>query len=297
MNAADRQAWGALPVILAAGVGIGWAGSQHGLILSTPVGDAPVFAMCAVLAFVLNLLVFLHAWSAQTERYYDLTGSLTYALVILLGLIATPTLDPHRLLLAAMVFIWAGRLGTFLFRRISRDGSDGRFDRIKPSFPRFLMAWTLQGLWVLITAGCGLAAITARQPGPLDGFAALGAALWLSGFGLEVLADTQKSRFRSQPANRGRFIDVGLWRWSRHPNYFGEILLWSGVAIVAYPALEGWQHLTLISPLFVYLLLTRVSGIPLLESRSQRRWGNEPAYQAYCARTPVLVPRPPRTRG
>ncbi len=293
MESADRQAWLALPPILLIGGAMVWAGSQGGVRVATPLGEWPTFALCGALAFAINWLVFVHAWRAQTERYYDLTGSLTYASVTLLGLAATPSLDPRRMLLAAMVFVWAGRLGSFLFRRISRDGSDGRFDAIKPSFSRFLMAWTLQGLWVLLTVGCALAAITTRRSVELDAFALAGATIWLLGFGLETVADAQKSRFRADPANRGRFIDVGLWAWSRHPNYFGEITLWLGVAIAALPALEGWQHATLISPVFVYVLLTRVSGIPLLEARSRRRWRDDPGYRAYCERTPVLFPRPP----
>ncbi len=118
--------------------------------------------------------------------------------------------------------------------------------------------------------------------------------VWLVGFGIEVAADDQKRAFRADPANRGRFITTGLWAWSRHPNYFGEITLWVGVALVALPALSGWQHLTLVSPLFVGLLLTRVSGVPLLEARGQATWGDDPEYRDYVARTPVLVLRPPR---
>ncbi len=293
MNSADRQAWLALAPIILIGAGMALAGSQQGVRLATPIGTWPVFALCAAMAFAINWLAFSLAWRAQTERYYDLTGSLTYVVVTLFGLATIPTLDPRRMLLAGLILIWAGRLGTFLFRRISRDGSDGRFDPIKPSFPRFLMAWTLQALWVLITVGSALAAITTERAGEIDAFAIGGALLWLAGFTLEVVADMQKSRFRAQPEHRGRFIDVGLWRWSRHPNYFGEILLWCGVAIAAFPALQGGQHLTLISPLFVYALLTRVSGIPMLEARGRRRWGDDPDYRAYCERTPALVPRPP----
>ena len=129
----------------------------------------------------------------------------------------------------------------------------------------------------------------------MDLFAAVGLAVWAIGFGIEVVADRQKREFRRQPGNRGRFITTGLWAWSRHPNYFGEITLWTGVALLAAPVLSGWQYLTLVSPLFVYLLLTRVSGIPLLEARAEERWGSDPAYRAYRDRTPPLFLRPPRS--
>jgi steroid 5-alpha reductase family enzyme len=199
--------------------------------------------------------------------------------------------------LVVLVSIWALRLGTFLYRRIHKSGSDSRFDDIKPSFTRFLMAWTLQGLWVFLTLAAALAAMTAQSAPPLGLVGWLGIAVWAAGFAIEVIADAQKQAFRKDPANKGRFIRSGLWAWSRHPNYFGEIVLWSGIALIALPALSGWQYVTLISPLFVYLLLTRVSGIPILESRADARWGDKPDYQAYKARTPVLFPRPPGSGG
>lgn len=269
---------------------VSWAGSQHGVW----VDGAPLFALCGMLAFGINWLVFVPAYIWQTERFFDLTGSLTYLTVVAVALAMTLGGDPRSLLLAGMVSVWAVRLGSFLFRRIRRDGHDGRFDELKPSFPRFLLTWTLQALWVLLTVSGALAAMTAMRIEPLGWVAAVGVVIWLAGFGIEVTADRQKARFRRDAANDGQFITTGLWAWSRHPNYFGEILLWVGVAVVALPALRGWQHVTLISPVFVYLLLTRVSGVPLLEARAEARWGELPKYQAYRNATPSLVPRPPR---
>ena len=109
---------------------------------------------------------------------------------------------------------------------------------------------------------------------------------------IEIIADRQKSKFKDDPNNEGKFINVGLWAWSRHPNYFGEIVLWTGMAIVAVPVLQGWQWATLISPVFVAFLLIRVSGIPLLEKKADERWGGQEDYEEYKRRTPVLVPRP-----
>jgi steroid 5-alpha reductase family enzyme len=137
--------------------------------------------------------------------------------------------------------------------------------------------------------------MTSTERPPFGVLGWLGFALWLVGFLFEAVADDQKRRFRANPANEGRFITSGLWAWSRHPNYFGEITLWFGIALIALPALSGWQHATLISPVFVYLLLTRISGIPLLEARAKKRWGDEPAFREYKARTPVLFPRPPKS--
>jgi steroid 5-alpha reductase family enzyme len=157
-----------------------------------------------------------------------------------------------------------------------------------------LNTWTLQGLWVTITASAALAAITSSTRVELGTVTAIGLLLWVAGFAVEITADAQKSRFRAEPTNRGRFIHAGLWSWSRHPNYFGEILLWVGVAVVALPALRGWQWVTLLSPVFVALLLLRVSGVPMLEKAADEKWGGQPDYETYKQRTSVLIPRPPK---
>ena len=290
MSRAERTALLAIPIILLLGAGIAWAGSQGG----AEAFGLPVFLWCAILAFGLNWAVFVPAFVFQTEKFFDLTGSITYVSLVVVATVLSGEVGARGALIAALVVLWAGRLGSFLFGRIRKDGSDGRFDVLKPSFPRFLMTWTLQGLWVLLTLSCGLAAMTAAEPGPLDAFAIAGALLFAAGFGIEVVADRQKTHFRSDPANRHRFITTGIWAWSRHPNYFGEILLWGGVAVAAVPALSGWQYATLVSPVFVYVLLTRISGVPMLEARANKKWGNEPDYVAYKERTPVLFLRPPR---
>lgn len=266
---------------------VGWAGSQGG----SKVGTISVFGLCAAMAFGINWVAFLPAYLAQTERYYDLTGTLTYLTLIVCGL-ALGAPDARAWIIAGLVALWAVRLGSFLFARIRRDGRDTRFDRIKPYFGRFLVTWTLQALWVLLTFSCGLAAMTSPSV-PLGLVALLGICVWAVGFGIEVTADRQKQSFRADPANEGRFITTGLWAWSRHPNYFGEIVLWTGVALIALPALSGWQYVTLISPVFVTLLLTRISGVSMLEAAGLKRWGDDPKYQAYLARTAMLVPRPP----
>ena len=154
---------------------------------------------------------------------------------------------------------------------------------------RFLGVWTIQGLWVSFTAAAAWIAMSSGRNQRLDLWAIIGALVWLVGIVIEVTADLQKSAFNR--ANKGQFINVGLWSRSRHPNYFGEILLWVGIAIIAVPALHGWQYLGLISPVFVTLLLTKVSGSPLLQKRAERKWGDDPAYRRCVEWTPVLIPR------
>jgi steroid 5-alpha reductase family enzyme len=237
-------------------------------------------------------LAFIPAYLLQNEAFFDLTGSITYISVTAIAVLLSPVVDGRSILLLALVVIWAARLGSFLFRRIRKAGKDARFDEIKPSFIRFLTTWTLQGLWVTFTLAAALAAITTTTRKELDVFAAIGFLVWVFGFGIKVTADTQKSRFRADPSNKGKFIHTGLWAWSRHPNYFGEIVLWVGVAIIALPVLRGWQWVTLISPVFVALLISRISGVPILEKQADERWGGHEDYEAYKERTPVLIPRP-----
>jgi steroid 5-alpha reductase family enzyme len=261
---------------------------------SSEVGSLAVFALCGGLSYVINWLVFVPSNAAQTEHYFDLTGSATYVTLTVVALVLSDDLDARAVIVAVMVIVWAARLGSFLFRRVRRDGRDGRFDRIKVDPLRFFMTWTIQGLWVLLTLACALAIITGEERQSIGWVAIVGILVWVVGFTIEVVADRQKSAFKRDPANRGRFITSGLWGWSRHPNYFGEIVLWTGIAIIAVPVLTGWRWVTLISPVFVVVLLTRVSGIPLLEARGKKRWGDEAAYQEYVRTTPVLIPRPPR---
>lgn len=276
-------------IVLIIACAMALAGSQKGAYF----GTLPAFTIIAIIAFGVQWLAFIPAYLSQSERYYDLIGSLTYLSVV--GFAVTIKGDERSLLLALLIAIWALRLGSFLFLRIRDAGSDRRFDRIKAHFLRFLLTWTLQGLWVLLTAGAALAAMTSSLSPEPDPLALAGLLIWLLGFSIEVIADRQKREFRRDPRNRERFITHGLWAWSRHPNYFGEIMLWCGIALIAFPALDGWQHATLVSPLFVFFLLTRVSGISMLDADARRRWGEEPAYQDYRRRTPALLPRPPRS--
>jgi steroid 5-alpha reductase family enzyme len=277
-------------IAIAIGALVTWALSDG----SQVVGSVAVFAICAALAYVVNWVAFVPAYARQTEKFYDLTGSITYLTVVVAALTLSGDLDTRSWVVGAMVVVWTVRLGTFLFRRISRDGGDGRFDEIKTDALRFFMTWTIQALWVLFTAAAALTIITGTDRVALGWVGYLGIAVWVFGFAIEVIADRQKSAFKADPANKGAFITTGLWSWSRHPNYFGEIVLWLGVAILAVPVLEGWRWVALISPLFVFVLITRVSGVPMLERRGKDRWGDDPAYQAYLDRTSELVLLPPK---
>ena len=271
-------------------IGLAWAGSQG----STNALGYPVFAICVALAFAIQWIVFVPSFMSRTEKFYDLTGGVTYITVIAVAVKLSDTVDTRTMLLAGMVAVWAVRLSSFLFLRIRAAGEDRRFREIKQSFARFLLAWTLQGLWIAFSLSAALAAITSTKRVELGIFAIVGFIVWAFGFTIEVIADRQKSTFKAKSENKDKFINTGLWSWSRHPNYFGEIVLWIGVVIVALPILQGWQWVALISPIFITLLLTRISGIPMLESRADEKWGGQADYEAYKEKTPVLIPMPPK---
>lgn len=277
-----------LASLVAVGVSalIAIAGSNNSLSYA----GLPIFMLCASVAFVLHWLGFIPAYIFQTEHYFDLIGSISYVATVALAVLLVPSMDLRALVVGTAVCVWAVRLGSFLFARVKRAGQDRRFTHIKPLFFRFLFTWTLGGTWVFITMAAGLAAMTSQTRVPIDSFFILGALLWIAGFTIEVVADRQKTAFRKDPANAEKFITTGLWSLSRHPNYFGEILLWIGIAVVSLPVLEGWQWVTLVSPVFVGFLLLKISGVPLLENLADARWGDDPAYKEYKARTPTLVP-------
>jgi steroid 5-alpha reductase family enzyme len=252
-----------------------------------------LFTLCGVLAFLIQWICFTPAWFFHSERFFDLIGSATYLTITIVALIAVPEVDTRSVVLGIMVCLWGLRLGAFLFARVQAAGHDVRFNLMKHDFTWFLMTWTIQGLWVVITSSAALTAITSTNKNSFGWIGIIGIIIWLSGFVIEIVADEQKRRFKLNPSNQHSFIDKGLWSWSQHPNYFGEIILWIGVTLVALPALSDWQYLSLISPVFVFFLLTRISGIPMLDSAARKRWGDNPDFQKYKETTPVLILKRP----
>lgn len=274
------------------GVGLAYAGGQQSTMLS----GIPVFALVVAGTFILNWIIFIIAFIKKSEKFYDLTGSLTYISMTTAAVLLSPSINQRSVLLLVLVVMWATRLGTFLFVRVMEQGKDDRFDQIKQSFTQFLLTWTLQGVWVSFTAAAAWGAITSTTEKPLGWLALVGFLVFVIGYYFELVSDTQKSRFKANHANHGKFIQEGLWAWSRHPNYFGEIVIWIGVALIALPVLKGWALVTLVSPVWVTLQLTLISGIPMLEKKADKRWGGQEAYETYKKNTPILIPRPPSTR-
>lgn len=255
--------------------------------------EIDIVLRAVVLAFVIQWIAFLPAYIFQTEKFYDLTGSLTYLTVVWYALTFSSNhfsdLSISNITIVLLITFWALRLGSFLFMRIHKDGEDKRFRSIKPSATQFFMTWTLQGLWVSLCSMCALTAISSESGVVVNALFYIGLALFIYGFSVEIIADKQKSKFRSIPENRDSFITSGLWAKSRHPNYFGEIVLWTGIACISFSSLKGMQYLTLISPIFTYLLLVYVSGVRMLEARADKKWGNDQIYIKYKDETSKLL--------
>ena len=243
-----------------------------------------------LLAFIIQWVLFIPAYLLQTEKFFDISGSITYISVVIYCFLNN--YDPlfvniGNIILSIIVIIWALRLGSFLFIRIKKAGEDIRFREIKKSPSRFFMTWTLQGMWVSLCSACALTGIAKGII--INSYFYFGLAVFLIGFIIEIIADNQKTKFRSDPENKDKFIDSGLWKFSRHPNYMGEILLWSGISIISLSSLEGMELATLISPLFTYLLLVYVSGIRILEHNGDKKWGHLDSYKSYKKNTPRLI--------
>ena len=248
------------------------------------------------LSFFIHWVMFIPSYIFQTEKFYDLTGSITYitllSLVIYIKqLVVHSVLDWRSILIFSCIIIWTVRLGGFLFWRVLKDGQDKRFRTILPSFTQLFMTWTLSAAWVFIQSLAALVALTSLQQEPFGIVGSIGLGLWILGFVFQVVADHQKTEFKANPANEGNFITEGLWSISRHPNYFGEIVLWTGIAVMALPVMSGLQYVSLVSPVFGFLLIYFVSGVRLLENKADKKWGNNPEYQEYKRNTPIFLPK------
>jgi steroid 5-alpha reductase family enzyme len=250
-----------------------------------------------LLSFLVSLAVNAAFFAFAAIRETDVVTDLSYSLSFALLAIVLPWLGAHepiQLAAAAMVLAWAVRLGGYLLRRILRIKVDHRFDEMRGNPLRFARFWLLQAISVAVIM-LPVSYLLGRDSAPGFGpWAIVGVLIWLAGLVIESIADAQKSAFRGKQENRGRFIESGLWRYSRHPNYFGEILVWWGLFVFAVPFLHGAAFAVVIGPVFITLLLLFVSGIPLLERSADEKYGDDPAYHAYKARTSILVPLPPR---
>ena len=257
--------------------------------------DIPIIFYCVAISFGVHWIIFIPSFINKTEKFYDFAGMIAYLSIIVFALYQKNRIlgyiDFDSLILGTLISIWTLRLGSFLFYRVLKAGEDKRFREVKKSASKFLVWFTVSGLWGSLTSIVAFTVLTSKINNQNYFFVYLGALIWLFGFLFEVISDYQKIKFNNNPNNQGQFISKGLWSLSRHPNYFGEIILWIGIAVIVFPSLSGWQYCTLISPIFVYFLLTSISGINLLESKAEEKWGELESYKDYKKRTPELIPK------
>lgn len=241
-----------------------------------------------IIAVGLNLLMFIPAYHFKTDRLTDLSYSVTFIILAVLGF-AQSAKTPAQTVVLFMVLLWALRLGGFLFIRINKIKKDSRFDEMRQKPWSFFRFWLFQGLTVFIV----LAAALAIWRQPLAGIGLLSYLGWLVfglGLALEAVADLQKYRFNLKKT-KDIWIDTGVWRISRHPNYLGEILVWTGVYMFCFPALSWLARLvSLASPLYIAAILLFFSGVPLVEKVADKKWGANQDYKNYKAEVPLLVP-------
>lgn len=239
-----------------------------------------------LLALGINLLMFIPAFIFKTDRLTDISYALSFVILMTIAWIMEP-LSLENTLVALMVTLWAIRLGSFLFVRIGKMRRDKRFDGRRESFTKFLSFWSLQGITVGIVLIPALLFMGKINKSVLN----IGVFIWLTGLMIETIADAQKFRFNQDPANKGKFIDRGLWKFSRHPNYFGEILIWIGLYIYVFQSFSTFEKLyTLAGPLFITILLLFISGIPTVEKRAKEKFADDPAYLRYIHSTSILIP-------
>eukprot|EP00884_Botryococcus_braunii_P012615 jgi/Botrbrau1/21354/Bobra.0184s0063.1 len=265
--------------------------------MSWTIGTLSVQHSALVGAAILDVAIQLAGWAVsatfKTEKLYDLLGSSTFAAVAIGTLTYASYYHPRQIVVTVFVLSWALRLGSLLFYRVLKTGSDSRFEEVKNKPFTYLIYWLMQALWVWITMSPVIVLNGAAENPGLWASDIIGGVLWGIGFFCEATADWQKLRFKLDPANKGRYIKTGLWKYSRYPNYFGEMCTWWGIWLMCIPVFGASAYwLTVASPLFVMSLLLFVSGIPLQEKQAQQRWGNEAGYQAYRRSTFLLLPLP-----
>ena len=248
------------------------------------------FSFLLVLSVIIQIIFFIPSFILKTEKLYDLIGSTTYVIVTSIAYVSVDNKTTTDTLLFLFVIIWATRLGTYLFRRIQRDSEDVRFEKAKRNFFWFLQYWMGQALWVSITSCAAVIAILKPESSSLNIYNYIGIIIWIFGFSIEVISDLQKNKFKKSQNTNETFISTGLWSKSRHPNYFGEITLWSGIYIISLSSFSGIDYLSIISPIFVFILLTRMSGINMLEKIADDRYKHLDEYLEYKENTPKLIP-------
>lgn len=248
------------------------------------------FILCTLLVSIgINLVMFVPAFIYKTDKVTDISYAITFVIVAISGYLRSEQTAVHTILLL-LTFLWSFRIGTFLFIRINKMKKDVRFDGMRDRFFAFLRFWLLQGATVFIVM-LAVSLGFMQKTTDFNLISLLGIVVFVTGLIIETAADAQKYKFNSDTGNKGKWIDVGVWRASRHPNYLGEMMVWTGMYLVVIPSLTATGALwALTSPLYIICLLMFVSGVPLLEKSADKKWGTDPAYKRYKKEVSVVLP-------
>jgi steroid 5-alpha reductase family enzyme len=248
------------------------------------------------LVLVVMFLVWLQSLRLEDVSIIDIAWGASGALLAISSFALTDGFLPRKILLSSMTVVWGFRLAIHIGRRKRGKGEDFRYAAMREKDPRrfparsLVTVFFLQAVLIWIVTLPAQIAQRPEVPSSLTILDFFGLGVWLAGFLFETVSDRQLKRFLADPSNQGQVMDRGLWRYSRHPNYFGDALVWWGIFLVAAATPNGW--LTVLSPILMTFLLTRVSGVPLLdEALAERR----PGYREYMARTNSFFPWPPKT--
>lgn len=254
--------------------------------------EQPVLASFA-LSLAINLFFFTVALTLRTDKVTDFSYSLSFVVMAPLLLLSRgKAFSVQQLLTTLAIVLWGLRLGSYLFMRILKTGRDERFDDKRNNPGRLAGFWTLQtvAVWMIMLP---FSFYLTRRSAEVSSIVSIaGFTVYSIGMVLESVSDYQKYSFKRQSGNRDHWMDRGLWAYSRHPNYFGEMLVWWGLFAVTLPYLSGIQYVSVMGPVFITLLLLFVSGIPLLEKSAEKKYGQNPDYRRYRDSTSLLIPLP-----
>lgn len=246
---------------------------------------------------IIHLTCFTISYLCQFDKLYDFASCLTFLFLSLYSLVGAEFFYPRQLLITVLTSIWALRLGIFLMIRISKRKRDTRFDAIRSDFFQYLAFWLFQILFFWVISLPVIYVNVTDTPTPFSSWDYIGIAIWGIGVVVEAIADQTKYWFNQKKRPEPPFVSTGLWRFSRHPNYFGDILVWIGLCLISISIItpsQPYAWVVLLSPILDFCLLVFISGVPPAEMRNDMRFHDNDAYLAYKNQTSPLILFPPQ---
>ncbi len=257
---------------------------------SVKVNDMPLVFIFAFSILSLNSIFFIHSYFFKSDIFFDLVGSFSFLSIGIISLLLLSDIDANQILIFFLLVFWALRLGPFLFIRRLVAGNDERLSEYFESPVSLYFLWCMNSLWVFFTSLSIIVIFSSNISNDFGLLQWLGLIIWVFGYIIEVTSDSQKNRFNK--TNKGKFINIGLWKYIRHPNYLGEIIIWFGIFVISLNYIESFPSmLSILSPIFVFILLRYLSGVPQLEKRGDQKWGDLKEYVKYKEKTGIIFPK------